>query len=264
MRGRTASIIITAVVTIAACGEADDTTSAPVASTPVASTPVASTSDASTPVASTTVATTAAATRAPEPALLFADTFDDDRNGWGEIDDGEFGTIDIVDGDQRWIDATGRVLLWGPAALIEPLEQGDLDLADVTIRAHVTLVSGTGVIGVACRVVPDTDAELQWYDFVVRDGYAAIRRSDDQSHIEVLAEQDEAAVPFGAPVEIEATCRDDDQGGAHLTLALDGTTLLEVTDDSPIENGWAAPVAWSFPVHSPIEAHWHEFSVFSA
>ena len=207
----------------------------------------------------------AVTTEAPSDGIpLFVDTFTDDSNLWGEVENGEFGTIDIVDGDQRWIDATGRVIVWGPGAIIDPVEAGELDLADVTIRAAVTLVSGTGVIGVGCRVVPDTDSEMEWYDFVVRDGYAAIRRADAQSHLRPLAEANAAEVPFGEPVVIEATCRDDDSGVANLTLALNGELLLEATDDDPIGNGWAAPVMWTFPVHSPMEVHWHEFSVFEA
>ena len=226
----------------------------------------ASTTSAPDVAASTSRPPTTLTTPVSEPDIppLFSDTFEDDRNRWGEIDQSEFGTIDIVGGDQRWIDTTGRVSVWGPGALIEPVEAGELELADVRIRAEATLVRGTGVIGVGCRVAPDDDSEMQWYDFVVRDGYAAIRRSDEQSHIEPLAEQDAADVPFGEPVTIEATCVDDAAGTAHLTLALNGETLLEAADDNPIGNGWAAPVAWTFPVHSPIEVHWHEFSVFEA
>jgi hypothetical protein len=212
-----------------------------------------------------------AATSAPEPSAtpraadaLFNETFDDDRNGWGEIDDGEFGTIDIVDGDMQWIDATGRVIVWGPGTLIDGVEGGSQDLTNVTVQADVTFVSGTGVIGLACRVVPDQDAEMQWYDFVLRDGYAAIRLDDDQSHIKVLAEADTASVPFGTPINLSASCIDDAEGVAHLTFSVDGKVLLEATDDDPLGNGWASPTGWTFPEGSPIEVHWHDFTVTPA
>ncbi len=200
----------------------------------------------------------------PGGEVLFADTFEDDRNRWGEIEDGEFGTIRMTEGDQRWIDATGRVLVWGPGTLIDQVEAGTVDLTNVTVRAELTVVDGGGVFGVACRVGPDDDADMQWYEFVVRDGYAAIRLSDEQSHIEVLAEGSDATIPFGTAIRVEGTCRDDAAGAAHLALALNGAEVLEVTVDEPLPGGWAAPAAWTYPTHAPMNVHWHEFAVLSA
>ena len=46
-------------------------------------------------------------------------------------------------------------------------------------------------MGVFCREVPDTDADFQWYEFVVRDGYAAIRLADLAGNLDVLAETED-------------------------------------------------------------------------
>jgi hypothetical protein len=48
-----------------------------------------------------------------------------------------------------------------------------------------------------CRENPDTDADFQWYEFVARDGFAAIRIADSDGDLEVLAETEELALPLG-------------------------------------------------------------------
>ena len=53
---------------------------------------------------------------------------------------------------------------------------GDPDLGDVVVRAEFTIVSGEGVAGVYAGEAADTDAEAEWYEFVVRDGFAASAR----------------------------------------------------------------------------------------
>ena len=77
---------------------------------------------------------------------------------------------------------------WLPAVLGEQYERGELDMLDVTVRAEATIDAGDGVIGLFCRETPDIDAAFQWYEFVARDGFAAISRADLEGNIEVLAE----------------------------------------------------------------------------
>ena len=67
-------------------------------------------------------------------------------------------------------------------------------------------------MGVFCREVPDTDSDFQWYEFVVRDGYAAIRQADLAQNLEVLAEVDDVDIPLGEEATIEASCVNGDNG----------------------------------------------------
>lgn len=191
---------------------------------------------------------------------LFEDHFDDDANGWGIIDHPDYGTTSYEDGDYVW-ELTGRLGHVLPEALGIPFDRDELDLRDVVVRADVTILSGAGVVGVFCRDVPDTDADFQWYEFVVRDGFAAIRLADLESNIEVLAETDDITLPIGEPISIEGACVDDAAGTAHLSLTINDEPVLDATDDSPLGNGVPGIQAWTYPIHEVIEVRWHEFSV---
>lgn len=196
-------------------------------------------------------------------ATLFEDSFVDDRNGWGVVDDEDYGTIAFADGDYVWA-ARGRLVHWLPGVIGEQYDRGELDMLDVVVQAEVTVVAGGGVVGVFCREVPDTDAEWQWYEFVVRDGYAAIRKADLEGNLESLAETTSAGAPLGQPVEIEAACTDRPDGTAALSLAVDGTTVLSVEDDDPLGNGAAGLQLWTFPAHEQMDVRWHTFQVSAA
>lgn len=216
----------------------------------------------SSPTTSTSPGTTAAGPAVIAP--LFTDDFIDDANAWGVVDDPQFGSASYDSGDYVW-DFRGSVAHWLPGVLGEQYDRGELNMLDVVVRAELTIVDGTGVVGVFCRENPDVDAEWQWYEFVVRDGYAAIRLSDLEGNITALAESDAADVPTGSPFVIEATCRDDDAGDAQLSLSVDGAPLLEATvSEAPLGNGVVGLQAWTFPVHEPIEMRWHSFSVSEA
>ncbi|MBA3802891.1 MAG: hypothetical protein H0X22_08300 [Acidimicrobiia bacterium] len=191
---------------------------------------------------------------------LFNDSFDDDRNGWGVIDDPQFGSTAFADGDQVW-DFRGSVAHQLPAVLGDQYDRGELDMRDVVVRAEATILAGGGVIGVFCRETPDTDAEWQWYEFVARDGFAAIRHADLEGNLDVLAETDDVSLPDGEPLVIEAACVDDADGDAQLSLTLNGTDVLQATDDEPLGNGVPGLQAWTFPVHERMDIRWHEFTV---
>jgi hypothetical protein len=215
-------------------------------------------------VASTTASTTVApAAASPAGAALFEDAFDDDSNGWGLVDDPEFGSAAFVDGDYVW-EFRGSIAHWLPAVLGEQYDRGELEMRDVVVRTEATILAGGGVIGVFCRETPDTDAEWQWYEFVVRDGFAAIRRADSEGNLEMLAESHDVSLPIGQPIMIEASCVDDANGDAQLSMALNGTPVLEATDDDPLDNGVVGLQAWTFPLHEQIDIRWHEFSVHRA
>jgi hypothetical protein len=209
------------------------------------------------------VASTTAPTASPTDAnLLFLDTFDDDRNRWGVLDDPVGGTTSFAGGDYVW-KFKGSVAHWLPEVLGEQYDHGELKMRDVAVRADLTIGSGGGVAGVACRENRDTDADFQWYEFVARDGFAAIRQSDVEGNIVVLAKTDKVSLPMGKAFTVEGVCVNDGAGQAHLAMSLDGNQVLETTRSDPLENGVPALQAWTSPRHSPMDIAWHEFSVRS-
>jgi len=117
------------------------------------------------------------------------------------------------------------------------------------------------VIGVFCRENPDTDAEWQWYEFVARHGFAAIRRADSEGNLDVLAETDDVDTPIGEKMTIEATCVDDNDRNATLTMRLNDTVVLAVTDDDPLVNGPPGLQAYTYPIHEQMDIRWHDFVV---
>src|SRR5215207_4762904 len=193
-------------------------------------------------------------------AALFEDTFDDDRNGWGIGDDPEFGSTDFHGGDYVW-SLTGSMSHWLPEVLGAQYDSGELNMMDVVVRAEVTIVEGQGVAGVFCRENPDTDAEWQWYEFVAREGFAAIRLADAEGNIETLDETDQVDVPSGEPVTLEASCIDRADGVAQLSLSLDGSAVLSTTHDDQLGNGVSGLQAYTFPAHEQLDVRWHEFTV---
>lgn len=226
--------------------------------------------EATTTAPSTSAAPTAAST-APETvagssqpaAALFEDSFDDDRNGWGVVDDPQFGSIAYDGGDYVW-EFKGSIGHWLPAVLGDQYDRGELDMLDVDVRAEATVLAGGGVIGVFCRETPDVDAEWQWYEFVARDGFAAIRRADLEGNLETLTETDDVTLPAGEPIAIEATCIDNHDGHAELSLTLNGEQVLTATDDEPLGNGVPGLQAWTFPAHEQMDIRWHDFSIHAA
>ena len=195
--------------------------------------------------------------------VVLQEDFDDDRNEWGIVD-GEFGSAYYEDGEYVW-ETTGSNIHWAPAMFV-PEEiggsyTGDPDLGDVVVRAEFTIVSGEGVAGVFCREAPDTDAEAEWYEFVVRDGFAAIRRADFESNLEVLASTEEVRLPQGDEFALEATCSTGDDGTAELGLLLDDELTLSATDAEPIAPGPVGQQGYTHPMHAPMTVRWNSFTV---
>src|SRR5262245_47082220 len=152
----------------------------------------------------TTTASSPSITRlrdTPSGQPLFHDPLDDDRNGWGVADDPDYGSTAFDGGDYVWT-FKGSNAHRLPEVLGERYDRGELDMADVVVHAEGTIVAGGGVIGVFCRDTPDTDADWQWYEFVVRDGFAAIRKTDSEANMETLARTDDLTVSEGQPAAI--------------------------------------------------------------
>jgi hypothetical protein len=243
-----AAPLLTGVVIVAGCGDDDSSTTAQATATTTTATSMTST------------APDTAAGNPPSAAPLFQDPFDDDHNGWGVIDHPQFGSTAFDGGDYVW-EFTGSSAHLLAEVLGEQYDRGELDMADVVVRAEATVLVGGGVIGVFCRENTDVDAEYQWYEFVARDGFAAIRRADSEGNIDTLAETEDVSLPSGEPIAIEATCADDGNGHADLSLTLNAAPVLSATADDPLGTGPPGLQAWTFPAHDQMTIRWHEFSI---
>lgn len=195
---------------------------------------------------------------------LFTDSFDDDTNGWA-LPANEQGRSDIEGGDFVWESRTPNLrphLL--AETLAEKFDRGELRMRDVVVRTRVTPVRGKAAFGLFCREVRDTDADFQWYEFVARDGYAAIRRADSAGHLDVLAKTTELDLPLGAGATMEAACTDDSKGRAQLWLSVNDSPVLFTRDARPLGNGAPGLQAYDAPSKagsSRLLIRWHDFTV---
>ena len=215
------------------------------------------------PTAANVKASTSASTLAPaasQGAVLFHDDFADDRNGWGIVDDPVGGKTSYARGDYVW-NFTGTMGHVIPSKLGDQYDRGELTMRDVAVRADLTIVSGGGVAGVSCRETKDTDAHYQWYEFVARDSYAAIRQSDDKGNIEVLAKTDKVRLPRGESFRVEGRCVDDGRKTTHLTMRIGGADVLDVQRPAQLGNGVPSLQAWTHPDHALMEIRWHDFTI---
>ncbi|MGH8969722.1 MAG: hypothetical protein ACRDV1_07205 [Actinomycetes bacterium] len=146
----------------------------------------------------------------------------------------------------------------------EAYDRGELKMRDVVVRAGGTLDRGVAAMGVTCREVPDTDADFQWYEFVARDGYAAIRVADSAGNMEVLEKTEDVRLPKGSRSTIEAACVDDASGDGQLWMTVNSEPVLHATDDSPLGNGAPGLQAYDSPESASEDRfliRWHDFTV---
>jgi len=208
-----------------------------------------------------------AAPLATPGAEILDERFDDDSNGWGIVD-GEEGQNYYENGNYIVDFRSGQFLHWISDGLLQEWESESVDLHDVVIEAKVTTTRGEGVVGVFCRETADTDAEFEWYEFIVRDGHAAIRRADLRGNLQVLAETDDLALPIDTPFTLEATCVGATDDAAALSLALNGEELLRATDDeNPLTDGMVGIQIWDAPESleaDPPRVEWDSFLVSEA
>jgi hypothetical protein len=216
------------------------------------------------PPAGQAAETTAAAESATEPVSAFEDSFDDDRHGWA-LPPAPSGTTTVEGGDFVW---ESRLPGLRPHVLAttlgEAFDEGRLAMTDVLVTASVTPERGAAALGVFCREVPDSDADFQWYEFVVRDGYAAIRLADSAGDLDVLAETTSPRLPLESTASIAATCVDGADESASLTLILDGTAVLDTRVEDPLGNGPAGLAAYDAAEDESADRFlisWHDFTV---
>jgi hypothetical protein len=191
------------------------------------------------------------------------DTFENDTNGWA-LPPGPLGSLTITGGDFVWESSEPTLRPHITAAtLVDAYDAGRLDMTDVRVTASVTPTRGTAAFGVTCREVPDSDSDVQWYEFVVRDGYAAIRLADSAGHLEPLQEG-EVGVSLGKKATIQATCVDTSAGTAELTLYIDGELRLQAQVPDPLGNGVPGLQAYDASEEESSERMllaWHDFAV---
>jgi hypothetical protein len=207
-------------------------------------------------------------TGAPPSAgqTLFADTFDDDHNQW-TLPENENARSAIEGGDLVWeakrpADLRPHVLA---APIGEAFDRGELRMRDVVVRARFTTVRGTGAMGLFCREVRDTDSDFQWFEFVARDGYAAIRRADAGGHLDVLATTTKVDLPLGQRATMEAVCSDTADGKTRLWLSLDGKAVLTASSTEQLGNGAAGLQGYDSPDRASSDrflVRWHDFAVY--
>ena len=147
--------------------------------------------------AATTADATESASPSAEPDLVttFSDTFDDDANG-GRCRLDRRAPPTVAGGDFVW-ESKQPVLrphILAGDAWAMAFDAGRLEMTDVRVTATVTPKRGARRSALFCREVPDSDADFQWYEFVVRDGYSAIRLADVAGNLEPIEEGD-AVVP---------------------------------------------------------------------
>jgi hypothetical protein len=190
------------------------------------------------------------------------ETFDDDANGWA-LPPSDDGTTEVVDGDFVWeTKQPGLRPHLIATTLGMAYDSGQLEMTNVRVTTTVTPERGAAAFGLFCREVPDTDADFQWYEFVVRDGYSAIRLADSAGNLEPIEEGD-AVVPTGEVAELEVTCVDEG-GEATLTFGLNGEALLEARVPEPLGNGVSGLQAYDAPAEESDERlllAWHDFTV---
>ena len=110
------------------------------------------------------------------------------------------------------------------------------------VEAEGTVAEGDATIGVFCRDVPDTqsDAEFEWYEFVVNDGFGAIRRSDDDRPHRGPGRDRRRRDRGRRRTSPSAECAPrPTTATVNLWLTLDGETLLQASDDDPLPVGLA-------------------------
>ena len=216
------------------------------------------------PPADAAAETTAAAESATGPVSAFEDSFDDDRHGWA-LPPAPSGTTTVESGDFVWESKTPGLRPHAIATTLgEAYDQGRLAMTDVLVTASVTPERGAAALGVFCREVPDSDADFQWYEFVVRDGYAAIRLADSAGNLDVLAETSSPRLPSGSTASIAATCVDAADGSASLSLSLNGTAVLDTRVENPLGNGTAGLQAYDAAEDESADRFlisWHDFTV---
>ena len=203
----------------------------------------------------------------PSPGQrLFADTFGDDHNLW-TLPENENGRTEMEGGDLVWeakqaADLRPHLLA---APIADAFDRDELRMRDVVVRAAFTTVRGSGAMGVFCREVRDTDSDFQWFEFVARDGYAAIRLADAGGHLDVLATTTKVDLPLGQRATMEAVCTDTADGKTRLWLSLDGAAVLAATSEEQLGNGGAGLQGYDSPDRAGSArflVRWHDFAVY--
>jgi hypothetical protein len=129
----------------------------------------------------------------------------------------------------------------------------------MVVGTEATVVEGDGSVGVICRRTPQADGTVEWYEFMARDGLAAIQRAGDVIHGNILASTSDVSLPSGEPVTITGACVDDGSGAVQLAMAVNGELVLFVVESDHPLAGTVPGLLTRFPTGNAV-VRWHEFS----
>lgn len=167
-------------------------------------------------------------------SVLFQDSFDNPRSGWGE-DRRDWFERGYRDGEYFIELRTPNWFVWA--------HQNDR-FADVRVEVNARLATGApdGHFGVLCRYV---DADNFYYFAISADGYYAIFRRAD-GNMRILTGDGSGMLPspaikVGERNHIQAVCQKD-----NLSLYVNGEAVATVTDDT-LPRGYVGLGAGSGP-----------------
>jgi len=169
--------------------------------------------------------------------ILFQDDFSSTSSGWDQAS-GDNGSTDYADGAYRIYVSSTQYDAWA-----NPGKSFD---ANVIIEADVTKTAGpdNNDMGVVCRY-NKTDGGFNFYYFIISsDGYAIIAKmvnSESSFLTEKMTDVNPAIKTGNATNHLRADCV-----GNQLTLYVNGTQMMSVTDSDLTGGGDAGLIAGTF------------------
>ena len=155
----------------------------------------------------------------PVGDVIFSDSFDDNANGWGTLEDVD-GSIDVT-GGQLVIDVvTDNMIFW--STLPEVYES-----LIMVVEANVLQPAGDGDIGFVCGYQDENNfTALE----ISEDGYYSIWKYEFGEFMTLVEWTPSDVVASGGPFTLAAYCGPD-----RLALAVNDTLLAETVDPAYLE-----------------------------
>ncbi len=215
------------------------------------------------------VSSSAAPTGAADPgtpptagAVVLEEPFDDDRNGWGTLEDAG-ASAGYADGD--YVLRTPAPGAFGAVPAPAPTLPASL-VADLDVRVP----TGGATVALTCdaRETAAGGGELRFYALAVGEREALITRATSTTLLpqgRVLARAP-SSVDLTQPHRLEAACVTRGTGRA-LFLLVDGTLLLSALDPDPLPAGtvgFVVETSTTTPTGTPVEVRLSALQVAEA
>lgn len=191
-------------------------------------------------------------------AVVYSDSFDNNRNGWLTVEKLVF----MRKGEYHWLETPeGGGNSLPDTMLEEPLPAG------VATSIDVEMTSGAALRGLTCREV-ETGAEgerTDWYELGIDGRRALVRRMAATEPPKVLASA-EVPIANGERVRLTARCVPDGES-VVLSLSTDGREVVRATDADGISGkpGTVAVFGYARPdSDGPANMVWDDFEVRAA